>query len=69
MTWLHSLCSCPAGPAEIIEQKGGQDGSTSYYVHYVDCKYFNFHLLNGCFCDKRCARPNCQLNLAGRMVR
>ncbi|CAL8467121.1 g6657 [Coccomyxa elongata] len=24
-------------PAEIIEQKAGQDGSTSYYVHYVDC--------------------------------
>ena len=27
-----------AGPAEVIEQRRGQDGSISYYVHYVDCE-------------------------------
>ena len=41
MVVLRPKCSaCPAGPAEVIEQKAGQDGSTSYYVHYIDCKDF-----------------------------
>ncbi len=68
--WLDSLCSCPAGPAEIIEQKAGQDGSTSYYVHYVDCEYTCQHLVNGWYCDKHPARATAKyhwLNLAGAL--
>ena len=32
------FCNLCAGPAEIVEQRCGQDGATTYYVHYVDCE-------------------------------